>query len=142
VVVHDLDVQGVSLLPTKADPPLLVHSDAVLTATLSREALQSIPGGRAQILQRLCGVDHEELAQGVARYGVSEPTCALPPEHFLRVLVAEGANHVEMITSRGITVKRYGGAARLQSEVMARRPAARQPGGEARCALHLIDTGF
>ena len=41
MVVDDLDVVGVAVVPTKADTPLVVHADAVLSRAISGELLRA-----------------------------------------------------------------------------------------------------
>jgi hypothetical protein len=42
MVVHYLNVKGVSLFPPEANSPLLVYANAVLTASFAGELLQAI----------------------------------------------------------------------------------------------------
>ncbi len=49
MVIYDLDVVGVAFLPTKADPPLAVDSNRVLSFAISAEGLQPIAGKATQI---------------------------------------------------------------------------------------------
>jgi hypothetical protein len=49
VVVCDLDVIGISCLPTETNSKLIVDEDAVLTMSISSEPFQSIAGWDCQI---------------------------------------------------------------------------------------------
>jgi len=51
VIVDDLHVERVAVSPAKADPPLIVHADAVLPRAITREALQAVPWRNAKVLQ-------------------------------------------------------------------------------------------
>jgi hypothetical protein len=43
MVVDNLHVVGVTLFPAEADPPLVVDTDAVLTATIAVKLFQFVP---------------------------------------------------------------------------------------------------
>jgi hypothetical protein len=43
VVVRDFDIVGMVLLPSEADPVLIIHPDAVLSRSLAAQSLQTIP---------------------------------------------------------------------------------------------------
>jgi|GEM_PF-1269684 len=49
MVIYDLDVVGVACLPTKAEPPLVVDSNRVLSFAISTEGLQPIARETTQI---------------------------------------------------------------------------------------------
>jgi hypothetical protein len=54
VIIHDLDVIGVTGLPAKAYPPLVIDANAVLTAPIALECFQPVTRWRPQIIQT-CG---------------------------------------------------------------------------------------
>jgi hypothetical protein len=56
VIVNNLHIIGVALFPTEADPPLIVDTDAVLTASIAAKPFQSIPG-KAKITQAGCRIE-------------------------------------------------------------------------------------
>jgi hypothetical protein len=41
MVIDDLDVVGITVPPTKADPPLIVNSNAVLSFSIARKGVQA-----------------------------------------------------------------------------------------------------
>ena len=63
VVVDDLYVLGTSRRPDEADSPLLVDPDAVLTRSLTPQALESVTGRDPEVLQGLGGIEHDQLAE-------------------------------------------------------------------------------
>ena len=77
MVIDKLDVMGAVCLPHEADAPLVVHSDAVLALSVALERLQTVTGGRPQILDVLRGVEHTQFtARGrldVARDSPNRP---------------------------------------------------------------------
>jgi hypothetical protein len=50
MVVRDLDVMGIAAFPAKADAPLIVHPNAVLAGTISRQAFQAVPRTHRKLL--------------------------------------------------------------------------------------------
>lgn len=39
MIVHDLDLVGISVSPDEADPPLVINANAMLTSPLALESL-------------------------------------------------------------------------------------------------------
>ena len=62
MVVNDFNTVGVALTPGKADAPLAVDADAVLTGPVAFQGLQAISRRNAQVIQRNCIVQNFELA--------------------------------------------------------------------------------
>jgi hypothetical protein len=50
VIVDDLHIVRVAVPPVKADPPLIVHADAVLSTTVTGEPFQTVPWRKTEIL--------------------------------------------------------------------------------------------
>jgi hypothetical protein len=48
MVVNDLDIFG-AILPYKADPPLIVDPDRVLTGAISLESFKAVARGLTQV---------------------------------------------------------------------------------------------
>lgn len=68
MIVHDLNVMGVSIIPNKANTPLVVYLDTVLPLPIPSEWLRVIPRRRCQIAQ-LCGsINLAQLSQCDALY--------------------------------------------------------------------------
>jgi hypothetical protein len=49
MIIGDLNVLSLSIVPTKADPPLAIDANTVLAGTVSREFLKVIAGRHAQV---------------------------------------------------------------------------------------------
>src|SRR5580704_12301173 len=54
MVVHELDVLGAAIAPSKADAELIVHTDRPLTFAVADQLVQPVAAECAQITQR-CG---------------------------------------------------------------------------------------
>lgn len=63
MVIDDLDLFGAVLAPNKADPPLIVDSDAVLTAAIASQGFESVPRRRAEVREPSRRIQHIQLAQ-------------------------------------------------------------------------------
>jgi hypothetical protein len=61
MVVRDLNVLWPSVGPPEADPPLLVHPDAVLACAIASQLLQPVSRRHPQIRQDLCSIQHRQL---------------------------------------------------------------------------------
>jgi hypothetical protein len=70
VVVGDLNVEGVSITPNKADSPLVVDPDAVLTLAVPFQFLQPIPRRHAQVLERHRSMEQQQLS---SRHSLEAP---------------------------------------------------------------------
>jgi len=64
VILAELDVVRVTVLETKADPPLIIDGDRVLTRTVCLESVESVPGEHAQIREWGRHMNGVQLAQG------------------------------------------------------------------------------
>jgi hypothetical protein len=62
MIIDDLDVVGVTVFPPETDTPLVIDSDAILALSVSGQLLVPIPPGNPHIIQRLGGVQQQELA--------------------------------------------------------------------------------
>jgi hypothetical protein len=51
MIVYDLDIIGVSLIPTEADTPLFVDPDTVLSLPISGQFLKAISWRDTKIVQ-------------------------------------------------------------------------------------------
>ncbi len=60
MIVHELNVIGVPVAPDKADAPLLVDADRMLSAPLAGERLQPVAGRHAQVVEPRNGVEQEQ----------------------------------------------------------------------------------
>jgi hypothetical protein len=50
MIIHDLDLMGISVYPLEAEPPLVVNTNAVLSCSVTFWLLQSVTRGLHQIL--------------------------------------------------------------------------------------------
>ena len=63
MIIDNLDIVGLSPLPTKADPPLVVDANAVVPYPAPTKLLEAVPRRHSQVVQGGRGVQLHELAQ-------------------------------------------------------------------------------
>jgi hypothetical protein len=98
VVVHDLDVFRSCRGPSKADPPLIVDTDAVAVGAVTFELLQPIPGRDSEVSELVGGVEDEQLSQGGSLSLLVEALRSLPQPHPFGVFVPERLEHAPSVT--------------------------------------------
>ena len=63
MIVNDLDLVRVTISPPKADPPLIVDANTVLTGAIAFQRLETVPRRHSEIVQRLGRVNGDQSAQ-------------------------------------------------------------------------------
>jgi hypothetical protein len=61
VIIHYLDIPGVSIFPMKADSPTIIDSDAPLPFPISRQLLQPVAWRRAQKIETCRSIELRQL---------------------------------------------------------------------------------
>lgn len=98
MVVHDFDLIGVAIAPYKANPPLIVDSNAVLTRAVTAQPFQAVSWKRRQSLQVAGRIQHVELAKRRVIDG-TKPSAGQTAKKALGLVAPKGLNHsVESIT--------------------------------------------
>ena len=106
MVIDDLDFVRVAAFPPKADAPLVVDANAVLTRAIAFQLFQPVARRQPKVLQLNRDVDESELAEhGAPEVGRKPPDGLAAPES-LGVSVREALDHPGIITRRVITRKR------------------------------------
>jgi hypothetical protein len=94
MIVDDLDVVGFAVFPPETDTPLDINSDTILALSFSHELFESVSWGNAHIIQRLGGVQQQELPQCHPTQGVVELRPAFPEEDAFCLLVSKASDHL------------------------------------------------
>jgi hypothetical protein len=94
MIVNNLDVIRVSFSPFEADTPLLIDTDAMLARAITRQLLQVVRRGNAQIRQSLGSVKNLELSSCGALYLRRDLSGELAPEQSFCLSVAEAPNPI------------------------------------------------
>ena len=92
MVIHDFNIEGISVLPAKADPPLVVNADAVLSFAVALECFEPVTGRDLELLKALCLMQVQKLAAGDP-LNRPEPWHVLVIEQGVGPGIAEGADH-------------------------------------------------
>jgi hypothetical protein len=93
VIVNDLDVEGIGSDPSKADPPLIVDADAVLSDTIGRKFLQTVCWRNPEVGEARSSVQHDKFAKCDAKEIGRELANLLPTEQPFGVRVAKATDH-------------------------------------------------
>ena len=93
MLIHYLDVVGISTLPFKTDAPLVVDANTILTLSVTRQFLETTRRRYAQILQDLSRIQDSQSPSGNPLDVLREFARELTIEDFLRFLAREGLNH-------------------------------------------------
>jgi len=64
MIINDFDIFCESIRPTKADAPLIIDANTVLTGTIAFERLKMIAGWNSQILKAICDFELPEFSPG------------------------------------------------------------------------------
>lgn len=98
VIINDLYVLRAHLGPDKADAPLVVDPNAVLTLSVAAERLQPIAGRDAKIRESDRGIEEHELPQRRPKNPRVEGPHLLSSPQPLSLSVSEGPDHRPSIT--------------------------------------------
>lgn len=93
MVVNDLDLIGVGILPAKADAPLIVHPNTVLASAISLELFEAVARRHPKVIERLRGVEGDELPEHAPQEVGGKATDALALEEGFGVPVGEALDH-------------------------------------------------
>lgn len=89
MIADNLDLVGVSFSPYKADAPLIVDGEAVLSLAVATQRLKANPGRRSQVAQFDRGIQPAQFPQRNSFHGPKAPD-GLALVNELDVLRAKG----------------------------------------------------
>jgi hypothetical protein len=90
VIVDDFNIAVFAVVPSKADAPLVVYSDAPLAHASAFEGFQTVSGWIAQIVQRKRVTKLAQLAQGAILNSSRKFSAVLTVLYSLGLLAFEG----------------------------------------------------
>jgi hypothetical protein len=94
MIIDNLDVGALSIAPAKADTPLIVYPDAMLTRALALQPFQAIRRWNAQIIKALRGVKHPQLPTRESLNWVWQTAGNVAMPDAFSVLIGEAPDHV------------------------------------------------
>ena len=106
MIVNDLGFVRIAVLPAKADPPLIVDSDTVLSGAIACELLQAVAGRDTKVTERLGRVQGHELPQHDAAEISWISADRLPVKEASGIPVSEALDHPPNVTRRVSNGKR------------------------------------
>jgi hypothetical protein len=92
MVIHDLDVIGVTLQPDKTHAPLIINANAVLAFAVALQRFQSVPRQRPKGPDIRRSVQHSKFPQRLPLDGL-ESAHRFPPEKMLGIRASKGTDH-------------------------------------------------
>lgn len=92
MVVNDFDIKRMTILPSKAQPPLIVDADAVLARTVPAKGFEAVPGRNAQIIERRRGGQHRQFPASGSLNGTKPPHESILGQ-LLGITTAKAADH-------------------------------------------------
>ena len=107
MIVNDFHIVRLTLIPLKADSPLIVDANTVLTAPCAMQGFEAVSGGNAEVVQPACDLQLAELSPGDG-FDVDEATDADAIGERLGIGALERNDHAPIITPYVINVKRDG----------------------------------
>ncbi len=97
-----------TIAPPKDDPPLSVHSNAVLADPRASECFESISRRNAEVVQSRRMVEIAELAERRALNPRIDPLDPFKSKQGLSVAIRKRCDHRAIVTDLVIVVKRIG----------------------------------
>ncbi len=94
MIVDDLNLVRITILPSKADAPLVIDSDAVLAGAITFQLLQAISRRHPKILEGFGGIDQDEFAQHRPLEIPRIPANSFAPKQARGVPITEALNHL------------------------------------------------
>jgi len=97
MIICDFNVYRVSVFPCKANAPLVIYTDAVLTCSVAEKLFQPVRRGDAKIMEALRIIYHSQLSQrNLLDIGRQLPRM-LTEIYFLCFCIAKRLNHSGII---------------------------------------------
>ena len=96
MIVAEFDVIRIAILEAKADTPLLVHGDRMLSHTIVFERVQPISRRHAEVEELSRHVDRLQFSEGATRHVPRNALRFACPEELLSRAVRECLDHSEV----------------------------------------------
>jgi hypothetical protein len=93
VVINDFDFVRIVLSPDKANPPLVVESDRVLTAPIALQRFEAVRRRNTQVLEPLRIVQEAQFSQCDNLNILRQPSTASPCPDYRRLVIVEADDH-------------------------------------------------
>jgi hypothetical protein len=94
MIIDNFDFGALSIAPAKADTPLIVYADAMLTRAFALQPFQAIRRWNSQIIKALRGVKHPQLPTRESLNLVWQAARNVAMPDAFSLLIGEAPNHV------------------------------------------------
>jgi len=106
MIIHNLNIMCIALSPTKANAPLVIDPDAMLSRSVAGQSFQSVPWWDPQRHQIGSGIKHPQFPQRCPLNLMGQFPHILPAKYLFSLRTFERPNHKSNITRRDNIVKR------------------------------------
>jgi hypothetical protein len=89
MVVHNFNFMGIAFMPAEANPPLVVHTNAMLTLTTALQCFEPVARRHDHVPQFRGRVQCQEFASGASLNGRWKPAGQFRPKDPLRLRTRE-----------------------------------------------------
>lgn len=93
VIVRNLDVIRIAVRPAKANAPLVIDSNAVLTCPITDQFLKPVSGRHAKIAKRLGGMNQKQFSQCGPLHIPAEAGPSLALKYLFSIAITEALDH-------------------------------------------------
>jgi hypothetical protein len=93
VIVGDLDIVGIAIHETKANPPLVVYADGELSGAITAQTVETIASRNLEVVHPYGQIQVLELANRAPRNGRRQLSRSSRLVQLLRVPVRERLDH-------------------------------------------------
>ena len=93
MIIDDLNIVGMAGAPNKAEAPLRVDANAVLTCARAFQSFQPISGRNAQAVKNRRGIQHQQLAKCRPLHIRAELSRPFPTEQRFGIPAVERLDH-------------------------------------------------
>jgi hypothetical protein len=97
VIISDLNIKSIACAPSKANPILIVDSNAVLSRAISLQWLQVIRGRRRQVSKFFRAIDLNQFPKRYGSNGLKSSHAAPPEENRFRITIVERTDQTNII---------------------------------------------
>jgi hypothetical protein len=93
MIIHDLNLEGITIVPAEADAPLIIDANAPLTSAIADEPFEAVGRRNPQVFNGRGPVQHPQLAKCDRLNGLREPPRWPQLENPASFFAAKGADH-------------------------------------------------
>ena|SRR5438105_2301579 len=100
MMIHNFDLVGVCVMPAKANPPLVIYSDAVLAFTVAFQRLQPVSRWDQQLSKFRSRMEHKKLSTRDTLDVLRKSSRDLGRENSFGFRAGEAQDHAKTINAR------------------------------------------